>query len=826
MSNQPTSPLRLFYSYCHKDERFRSSLETALALLKNNGLIKDWSDHNILPGQRISDAIRKEMGQADIFAFLFSQNFIASEECTKEWERVKRLPTNGGARFRIPVILSPCAWRDVLGDDDVKALPTDGKSVSSYADQATAWQEIYEGIKAITTEIRKNFAVKTDFMRSVKQTELLSQNYIDLDDIFVFLALSRFRPGTSSSNQLMEERVTNAQQLLAVGNCLIHGDDMSGKTALARHLFVRLVDESRPVLFVDLKEVRGLPSDQVVREIYGQEFNGDYTLWREQSDKTIVLDNLTSAPNAIKFLTFAAKMFDRVIVTLASDIYSSFFRDDVRMAGFKIMTMEPMTHGQQESLIRKRLSLMGHSSVKDGFVDQVEDRVNGIIDKGVVPRYPFYVLSVIQTYEGFMPSDLSITSYGHCYYVWILARLIKAGIARRDEDINVCLNFAERLAFRIYQCKEVNGKEFTRAEFKEFVKEYRDSYIMRESILNRLMDREYGILSDDGCFRVSYMHYFFLGLFLSKAGEQQNGVVERLCDRSYVTANHLTLLFVIHHATSDDVLDTILVMTMCALGGVEPATLSNEETARFREIVAGLTNRLLPNDEVPEERKKVRELRDVGEHAVVDEVEGVEGEDGPVGAVNDAYRILRNNRILGEVLRNKYGKLRKDRVEEIVETVADGGLRLANWVLRDEDEIAEWAQYVKARNPKASVEQVKWILRFLAFAWTMVNVENVVSSVRHPEIREVVKDVVRKRNSPAYDIVGYFSALDSAEELTEATSKYLETLLKKHTDPFVKGVLSMRTQHYMNTHRSRASVEQKVCSLLDVSYRHRLGSKG
>ena len=53
--------------------------------------------------------------------------------------------------------------------------------------------------------------------------------------------------------------------------------------------------------------------------------------------------------------------------------------------------------------------------------------------------------------------------------------------------------------------------------------------------------------------------------------------------------------------------------------------------------------------------------------------------------INDMYRILKNNSILGQILRNKYGILRKAQVREIVEIVADAGLRLVRLVLGDEN---------------------------------------------------------------------------------------------------------------------------------------------
>ena len=97
-----------------------------------------------------------------------------------------------------------------------------------------------------------------------------------------------------------------------------------------------------------------------------------------------------------------------------------------------------------------------------------------------------------------MPSNLSITSQGHCYYVLILANLIKAGISRSDDDINACFNFAENLAFRIYQCAE--QRIMNASDFDKFVAEYNNQYIIPESILNRLKHHDYGIITKNGPF--------------------------------------------------------------------------------------------------------------------------------------------------------------------------------------------------------------------------------------------------------------------------------------------------------------------------------------
>ena len=173
---------------------------------------------------------------------------------------------------------------------------------------------------------------------------------------------------------------------------------------------------------------------------------------------------------------------------------------------------------------------------------------------------------------------------------------------------------------------------------------------------------------------------------------------------------------------------------------------------------------------------------------------------------------------MGQILRNKHGSLERRKIREIVEVIADGGLRLVNSVLRDEKEIADLADYLNTKYPRYDIERIKKGIQSLAFRWTMVNVEKIVQAINVPELKETVHQVVKENSTPAYDLIGYFYQLDSARKLSEAEKEALKTLLKKHHDVFIKGVLSIRTQLYMNTHRSPASLEQALCSLLDLKY--------
>lgn len=822
----PRSPsslrVTLFYSYSHKDVQHKNDMETILDTLRQRALLKGWSDAEITPGRSISEALQAKQSESDIFAFLFSPAFLASEECRKEWDRAKELAASGRLVFRVPIIVRDCPWQDFLGDDDVKALPTDGKAVTAHQDRDSAWNEVYEGIKSVVESLRATFTAKPAFLTDLRSADLPSARHVSLEDIFVFPRLIEY-DYTAGPDLVIESPISSTSQILNRRRSMIHGEDRSGKTALAKHLVLSLINDGRPVLFADLGTVTSRLSDKYLRGLYEGQFNGDYYLWKQQQEKTLIIDNVTDAPKILEFLEDCSETFSHIYLFVSSDVFHSFFADEIRLADFDQIRIEPLTHARQEKLIRKRLATLEiEHPVTDGFVDQAEDRVNSIIiSNKIVPRYPFFVLSILQTYDALMPQPLPITSYGHCYYVLIVASLLRAGISETDDAVNASFNFAEQLAWETFTAsREAAAKPFDFAAFQE---QYRTQFFMEKSLLSRLTHKEYGIITSDGEFKTAYMYYFFLGKVLATNPERAEAHLDELCDRSYDHGSFLTLLFAIHHATDNKTIDDIVVRTMVELDDTAIATLRESETSRFRSIVSELPESVLSGDSVEKERTKERDLKETIEdqHSEPETPQDIEDERDPHMMM---LRVLKNNKLLGQVLRNQYGKLPKTKIEEIVETITDSSLRVVNLMSKDEDEIQDLALHVHARWPDMDLGEVQQVVRLLSFVWTMVHIEQAVSAVSVPGIRDAVEAVVTRNGTPAYDIFGYFYELDSAATLTRNVRDKLDRLYTTHSDDFVKRVLSIRTQWYMNTHHSKTNIEQSICSVLGIPYRPRLKS--
>jgi hypothetical protein len=141
-------PVSLFYSYSHRDEEFRSALETHLSVLRRSRLIAEWHDRMIGAGGDWRGEIDRNLASADIVLLLVSADFLASDYCWGE-EMTKALQRHerGEARV-IPVILRPCRWRSTPLAK-LQAVPRDGKPVTDWLSRDAAFDDVAAAIERI-----------------------------------------------------------------------------------------------------------------------------------------------------------------------------------------------------------------------------------------------------------------------------------------------------------------------------------------------------------------------------------------------------------------------------------------------------------------------------------------------------------------------------------------------------------------------------------------------------------------------------------------------------------------------------------------------------
>ena len=140
--------MKVFISYSHKNEGSLERLHKHMSMLRREGLVDDWYDREILAGGDFDDEISAQLETCELFLPLVSANFIASDYCyEKEMRRAIERHEAGEIRV-VPIIVQPCDWQSSpLGR--LKAVPKDGKPVSEWQNEDTAYLDVVTELRRI-----------------------------------------------------------------------------------------------------------------------------------------------------------------------------------------------------------------------------------------------------------------------------------------------------------------------------------------------------------------------------------------------------------------------------------------------------------------------------------------------------------------------------------------------------------------------------------------------------------------------------------------------------------------------------------------------------
>lgn len=147
--------MKTFISYCHDDEAFLLELRKHLAVLRQEGLVDTWTDHEIRAGEEIDPVILTALEKAELMLLLVSSSFFNSDYCmNREFahalERQKK-----GEVIIVPIIVRYCDW---IGSKvgPFMALPKDGKPISGrdWHNQDEAFLNVVKGLRIRLEEAR------------------------------------------------------------------------------------------------------------------------------------------------------------------------------------------------------------------------------------------------------------------------------------------------------------------------------------------------------------------------------------------------------------------------------------------------------------------------------------------------------------------------------------------------------------------------------------------------------------------------------------------------------------------------------------------------
>jgi formylglycine-generating enzyme len=178
-SSRKIEPLKTFVIYSHKDKEYLDRFLPHLKSLEHSNKISVWHDGDIELGAKWDEAIKKALYESDIVLVLVSADLIASRYVNQvELPMIFDRMRSGSTRV-IPIILRPCSWEYVSSIKQFQVLPKNGKPISEFEYEDSAWGEVVESIGKMVDGMLREREINENEEKALK---VESANIKDLVD--------------------------------------------------------------------------------------------------------------------------------------------------------------------------------------------------------------------------------------------------------------------------------------------------------------------------------------------------------------------------------------------------------------------------------------------------------------------------------------------------------------------------------------------------------------------------------------------------------------------------------------------------------------------
>lgn len=149
------TPIRLFVSYAHDDERQLKRLDLMLEVVEDNHSLTSWTDKRLIAGDGWDTEIRRRLEEMDIFLFIASQSSLVRPYIKDPELRRARERHQAGEIEIVTVKLEPCAVDEDTLLGKLQRLGTRFKSIAEAPIRSLAWEEVRKDLLPVISRIRE-----------------------------------------------------------------------------------------------------------------------------------------------------------------------------------------------------------------------------------------------------------------------------------------------------------------------------------------------------------------------------------------------------------------------------------------------------------------------------------------------------------------------------------------------------------------------------------------------------------------------------------------------------------------------------------------------
>lgn len=784
--------LNLFISYSHKDHDFVSKFINHIAPLKHNNYIKEWYDRKIETGEEFQKDIDRNLENADIICLMISDHFLASKACIEEKNIAIELKNKKGIRV-IPIILSHCAWTLHKELSSLLAIPTDGKPVSSFIDPNEGWLDSINWVIKVCDSIKftKSLKLKDEFNQFLNSADILTKSHrnkesLILEDIFVYPKLKNY-DNEEISHKYDSENFK--EDVLKYGKLIISGENQAGKTTLCKVLFKILRELNFiPVYIEDDNKLLGNPIRNLEKS-FEEQYDSDQFNVIDNKRMVPIIDNFHFAKHQEKYIE-QYEIFPCQIL-IVDDIFGLNIRNQSLIKEYSKFKIREFTAIERNELIKKWIQIKEDTQIQinpnhlqqsiDEKTELIENSMGKVFGKGIMPSYPFFILSLLAAHDTQKPLDSEITSQGHCYQALIYLYLRKEGV--KNDQIDIYSNYLTELAYWIFDQNETSLDNFKFENFNNYYKENFNLPISLSDLLRTLAN--VNICKFDSfneySFCYSYIYYFFVAKYLSEHIVSKKNQINRILSNLHKDENAYITVFMTHHTKSDYILDELLLNAEILFENFKPATLDKEELSFFDKHEDQILKAILPSfkHNHQEERKKLltskseKEEEEENSSLVPSNTkEDLDIDNNSLEVLSDLRLSIKTVEVMGLVIKNRSGSLDLKRLEYIYDQGLKVHLRILSSfieLIKDDqtelliiDLLKERINQITEEDERGRELSVEKIEKLVKEIYWNVNfgvlhgfITKAIHSLGSSNLLNIAQTISKRENTPASFIVNH-----------------------------------------------------------------------
>ena len=691
---------------------------------------------------------------------------------------------------------------------------------------------------------------KKDFVNDIEKIDFTLPNkegkQAVLRDIFIYPNLEKSSSSDEKNDYPSGKILDDDSEIL-----VIDGDAQSGKTSLAIKLFLDTEKKSILSLFLKNKDirVRKNKAEEDIEKIIKTSFEKQYEVacksfeeFKQQENKILFIDDFSieslGKENFRVFFEYLKNVFKKIFIFTTSSLnwqikLKGLF--DGRVSFFKIL---PFNNKQRSELCEKYFTFYENRDFDKEENDDLDLLKNccvmlrQIMHNRIIPSYPIYILTLLQAQKNFPARNFEKTSYSECYRMLINLALMKGGYIK-DDEVNMRVRFLEELSFWIYKRKDLR---FTKEEYDSFSQEYAQKYIVESpnAFLSTFLN--VNILKKDDelySFSYRYIYYYLVAGKIAKNIDKKEGkeIVEELCSNLNSLENANILIFIANYTESENLLDEVSFATMLPFENYKPATLDvkSEYFNFINEVVEKISSSVIQGDVDPyETHKEIQEdLDDVENKDTQDNEGNVDSSD----VLAPILQSFRSTEILGQIIKNRYASIKKEKLQEMMQNVFECGFRTLDFfcqeLIRAKDDLvlALTKELEKKKNKKDDPQKIKQtannIVRMFSYFICHMMIYKVSNAVAQKNITSVADETASRINSKENSPVAKLTAFSIALSSGKFNMKKLEEL---HDEFYKKNVLAHKllcdiVRNYIYTNNIERSKKQRIADVLKLEVR-------